>query len=137
MTATVLVVEDDDASRLLATCLLESVGHRVLAAENGAVGLAIALAEAPDLILCDVQMPVMDGYALAQALRAHPGWRPVPLVAVTAFSMPGDRERALQSGFDEHLTKPITPETFAQQVQALLAAGNGAGSVAARGTAEP
>lgn len=120
MKATILVIEDDDASRELLTYLLEASGYRVLAAENGALGLGLALAEGPDLILCDLQMPVMNGYEVAQALRSHHRWRVVPLVAVTAFSMPGDREKALEVGFDEHLAKPINPETFVQQVEAFL-----------------
>src|SRR3989344_4143674 len=90
------------------------------AAENGALGLGLALAEGPDLILCDLQMPVMNGYEVAQSLRSHHGWRVVPLVAVTAFSMPGDREKALEVVFDEHLSKPITPETSVSQVEAFL-----------------
>lgn len=121
MTATILVIEDDDASRQLVAYLLEAAGHRVLLAENGAQGLGMALAEGPDLILCDLQMPVMNGYEVAQSLRSHHEWRVVPLVAVTAFSMPGDRERALEVGFDEHLSKPIAPETFVAQVEAFLA----------------
>ncbi len=121
--ATVLVIEDDDASRMLLTYLLEAAGHRVLAAENGAVGLdlALALAEGPDIVLCDLQMPVMNGYEVARGLRSSPRWRVVPLVAVTAFSMQGDREKALEVGFNEHLSKPITPETFVQQIEAFLA----------------
>ena len=118
--ATVLVIEDDDASRQLVTYLLEAAGHRVLAAENGAVGVRIALAESPDIILCDLQMPVMNGYEVARSLRTSMIWRVVPLVAVTAFSMPGDREKALDVGFNEHLSKPITPETVVQQVEAFL-----------------
>ena len=118
--ATVLVIEDDDASRQLVTYLLVAAGHRVLAAENGAVGVRIALAESPDIILCDLQMPVMNGYEVARSLRTSMIWRVVPLVAVTAFSMPGDREKALDVGFNEHLSKPITPETFVQQVEAFL-----------------
>lgn len=118
--ATILVIEDDDASRQLVTYLLEAAGHRVLAAENGAVGLRIALAESPDIILCDLQMPVMNGYEVARSLRTSMIWRVVPLVAVTAFSMPGDREKALDVGFNDHLSKPITPETFVQQVEAFL-----------------
>ncbi len=120
--ATILVIEDDDASRQLVTYLLEAAGHRVLAAENGVVGLRIALAESPDIILCDLQMPVMNGYEVARSLRTSMLWRVVPLVAVTAFSMPGDREKALDVGFNEHLSKPITPETFVQQVEAFLGA---------------
>ena len=118
--ANILVIEDDEASRQLVVYLLEDAGHRVLAAENGALGLALALAESPDLILCDLQMPVMNGYDVARSLRAHPAWRVVPLIAVTAFSMPGDREKALEVGFDDHLSKPITPETFVQQIEAFL-----------------
>lgn len=118
--ATILVIEDDDASRQLVTYLLEAAGHRVLSAENGAVGLRIALAESPDIILCDLQMPVMNGYEVARSLRTSLLWRVVPLVAVTAFSMPGDREKALDVGFNDHLPKPIAPETFVQQVEAFL-----------------
>lgn len=118
--ATILVIEDDDASRQLVSYLLEAAGHRVLAAENGAVGVRIALAESPDIILCDLQMPVMNGYEVARSLRTSMLWRVVPLVAVTAFSMPGDREKALDVGFNDHLSKPITPETFVQQVEAFL-----------------
>ena len=120
--ARILVIEDDDASRQLLTYLLEAAGHEVLAAENGAVGLAMALAESPDIVLCDLQMPMMNGYEVASNLRASPRWRVVPLVAVTAFSMPGEREKALEVGFNEHLSKPITPENFVQQIEAFLGA---------------
>ena len=98
-----------------------TAGHRVLAAENGAVGLDLALAEGPDIVLCDLQMPVMNGYEVARGLRSSPRWRVVPLVAVTAFSMRGDREKALEIGFNEHLSKPIAPETFVQQIESFLA----------------
>jgi CheY-like chemotaxis protein len=120
--ATFLVIEDDDASRQLVTYLLEAAGHEVLAAENGSLGLSLALAKGPDLILCDLQMPVMNGYEVARSLRSNGQWRVVPLIAVTAFSMPGDREKALEEGFDDHLAKPITPETFVLQVEAFLTA---------------
>ena len=116
----ILVIEDDDASRMLVTYLLESAGYSVLAAENGAVGLELALSRPHDLIVCDLQMPILNGYQVAQTLRSHPRWRAVPLVAVTAFSMPGDREKALEMGFDDHLSKPITPETFVGQIAAFL-----------------
>ncbi|MFN4118087.1 response regulator [Acidovorax sp.] len=119
-TATILVIEDDDASRQLVTYLLEASGHTVLSADNGAAGLELALSQPHDLILCDLQMPIMNGYQVAQTLRSHPRWRAVPLVAVTAFSMPGDREKALEMGFDDHFSKPITPETFVQQIEGFL-----------------
>ncbi|MBX9831435.1 MAG: response regulator [Burkholderiaceae bacterium] len=118
--ATILVIEDDDASRMLVTYLLETAGYAVHAAENGAVGLELALSRPHELIVCDLQMPIMNGYQVAQTLRSHPHWRAVPLVAVTAFSMPGDREKALEMGFNDHLSKPITPETFVEQIAAFL-----------------
>ncbi|MFN3438673.1 MAG: response regulator [Acidovorax sp.] len=121
--ANILVIEDDEASRLLVTYLLEAAGYTVRAAENGAVGLELALSQPHDLILCDLQMPIMNGYQVAQTLRSHPKWHRVPLVAVTAFSMPGDREKALEMGFDDHLSKPITPETFVQQIEVFLGTG--------------
>lgn len=120
MVARILIIEDDDGSRELAKYLLAAAGYTTLEADNGGVGLAIALNERPDLIICDLQMPVMNGIEVVRALRSHPGWYPVPLLAVTAFSMTGDRETALAAGFDEHVTKPITPETFAEQVESLL-----------------
>ena len=118
--AHILVIEDDDASRLLVAYLLDAAGYTVHVAENGAVGLELALSQPHDLILCDLQMPIMNGYQVAQTLRSHPKWQRVPLVAVTAFSMPGDREKALEMGFDDHLSKPITPETFVQQIEVFL-----------------
>lgn len=127
-TATIVVMEDDDASRLLVTYLLEASGYRVLSADNGAAGLELALTQPHDLILCDLQMPLLNGYQVAQTLRSHPAWRAVPLVAVTAFSMPGDREKALEMGFNDHLSKPITPETFVQQIQGFLNGGSGDGA---------
>ncbi len=129
--ATILVIEDDDASRQLVTYLLETSGYTVLSADNGAAGLELALSQPHDLILCDLQMPIMNGYQVAQTLRSHPLWRAVPLVAVTAFSMPGDREKALEVGFNDHLTKPITPETFVRQLQAFLTGGGGGSSSSA------
>lgn len=120
MVASILVIEDDEASRMLLTYLLEAAGYRVLHAPDGSEGVRIALAESPDLILSDLQMPVMNGYEVARLLTAHPRWRKVPLVAVTAFSMPGDREKALEVGFQDHISKPIDPERIVGQVQAYL-----------------
>jgi two-component system cell cycle response regulator DivK len=120
MPATILIIEDDDASRELVKYLLEVAGYPTLDAEDGRVGVRLALEARPDLILCDLQMPVMNGYEVARYLRDAPDWRRVPLIAVTAFSMPGDRESALLAGFDDHITKPIFPETFVAQVEAYL-----------------
>lgn len=123
MTApTVLVIEDDLASRELAVYLLQAAGMRVVAAANGTRGLAMGLAEDPDIVLCDMRMPGLSGCEVVQGLRASAGWRRVPVVAVTANSMTSDRQKAIDDGFDDHLPKPIDPERFAAQVQAYLAA---------------
>lgn len=120
MTARILVIEDDEASRMLVIYLLEADGYQVYSASNGRDGVRAALEHGPDLILSDLQMPVMDGYEVARLLHANPGWRRAPLVAVTAFSMPGDREKALEVGFQDHISKPIDPERFVRQVEAYL-----------------
>lgn len=120
MPARILIIEDDSTSRALVHYLLTAAGYTTLEAEDGSVGLLLALKAQPDLIICDLQMPVMNGYEVARSLREQPGWRQVPLIAVTAFSMTGDREAALTAGFDEHISKPIMPETFVAQIEAFL-----------------
>lgn len=120
MPARILIIEDDSASRELVKYLLEAAGYTTLDADDGSVGVRMALEANPDLVICDLQMPVMNGFEVVRQLREHPGWHRVALIAVTAFSMPGDRETALAAGFDEHITKPITPEAFVAQIEAFL-----------------
>lgn len=120
MPACLLIIEDDSASRELVKYLLEATGYAVLDAEDGGVGLRLALEANPDLVICDLQMPVMNGYEVIKHLRENADWRRVPVIAVTAFSMEGDRETAITAGFDDHITKPITPETFVAQIEAFL-----------------
>jgi two-component system cell cycle response regulator DivK len=122
MAALILIIEDDEASRDLVKYLLETAGYGALAVADGGNGLRMALENDPDLVICDLQMPVMDGYEVVAGLRGSPTWRRVPVIAVTAFSMAGDRGKALAAGFNEHLTKPITPETFVGQIEAFLPA---------------
>ncbi len=121
MVARILVIEDDEASRALLVYLLQVGGYEVHSASDGGSGARMALEHGPDLVLSDLQMPVMNGYEVARHLHAHPGWRRVPLIAITAFSMPGDREKALAAGFQDHISKPIDPEQFVRQVGAYLA----------------
>jgi two-component system, cell cycle response regulator DivK len=122
MAARILVVEDDAASRELLRYLFDTTGYTVLVAADGATGAWMALKEDPDLILCDLQMPLMDGYAVLRQLNHEPGWRRVPVIAVTAFSMEGDREAALKAGFDGYFSKPVTPETIVPEIEAFLPA---------------
>jgi len=116
----VLIIEDNPTNLQLMVYLLTSLGHRALEAHEGAEGIEIAQREKPDLILLDIHMPRMDGYEVARQLRAHPHCSQIPLVAVTALAMVGDRERILAAGFDGYIPKPLDPERFPGQVNAYL-----------------
>ena len=120
--ARVLVAEDNEASLELAMYLLRVSGYDTAGAHDGREAVDAARAQRPDLILMDIGMPVMDGYAAANALRSDPSLRDVPLIAVTAFAMMGDRERILGAGFDGYITKPISPHTFVREAEAFLPA---------------
>lgn len=121
MTARILVIEDDATSMELMVYLLQAFGHTPLRACDGAEGLEIAAGQMPDLVICDIQLPVADGYEVARRLKGSPILCRIPLVAVTALAMVGDRDRVLAAGFDGYIAKPIAPETFVQQVEAFLA----------------
>ncbi len=120
MTATVLLIEDNVQNRYLATYLLEHHGYTVVPALDGPEGIALAESTAPDLVLLDIQLPGMDGYCVARALRELPGLRDTPIIAVTSYAMPADRARAMAAGCDGYIEKPIEPQTFAAQVAAHL-----------------
>jgi len=92
----------------------------VLCAEDGVQGLLAAQQQAPDLVLCDLQLPGLDGYQVLQALRSEPNTARLPVVAVTAFSMPDDRRRIGSAGFDGYISKPIEPDAFLLQVASFL-----------------
>jgi two-component system, cell cycle response regulator len=100
--------------------LLQAFGHEVSGAREGAEGIELARQQRPDLILLDIHMPKMDGYEVASRLRDDPESRGIPIVAVTALAMVGDREKLLSSGFDGYISKPIEPETFSTKVQEFL-----------------
>lgn len=116
----ILIVEDHPANLELARYLLAAAGHEVLLAQDGNEGLAIALAQQPDLIVSDLQMPNMSGYELIAALKREPRSAHIPTVALTALSMPGDERTALAAGFDAYLSKPFAPETFERDLMAVL-----------------
>lgn len=103
--------------------LLTAFGHQALEAHEGAEGIEKARREKPDLILVDIHMPRMDGYEVARILSADPECSQIPLVAVTALAMVGDRERILSSGFSGYIAKPIEPEGFSPQVERYLRTG--------------
>jgi two-component system cell cycle response regulator DivK len=122
MAARILVIEDNAANLELVRYLLASSGHSVLMALDGVQGVAVARKERPDLIVCDLQMPKLDGYEVLAQLRGNPDTVGSVVVAVTAFSMPRDREKVLTAGFDGYLSKPIEPETFVAHIETFLPA---------------
>lgn len=118
--ARVLVVEDQVENRDLMVYLLRAFGHDVATAVDGAEGFAAARRDRPDLMVIDIHMPVMDGVELVAALKADPGLAAVPAVGVTALAMVGDREKVISAGFDGYIDKPISPESFKQQVESFM-----------------
>ena len=120
MSAKILLIEDNEQNRYLATFLLEQRGFTVTHAPDGKAGIALAARERFDLILLDLQLPGMDGYSVASALRADAGQSAVPIVAVTSYAMAGDREKAMASGCNGYLEKPINPETFVNDIEKFL-----------------
>lgn len=124
MAKRILVIEDNPANLELLTLLLEAFGYIVLPATGGAEGIEVVRREKLDLIICDVQMPGVDGYEVARRLKKDPMLHRIPLVAVTALAMVGDREKVLAAGFDGYIDKPIVPEKFAKQVEAFMDRGD-------------
>ena len=123
MSTRVLIIEDNPDNLELMSYLLNTFGHTTLKATDGEAGLAAAREHNPDLILCDIQLPKMDGYAISRALSQDPKFRRIPRVAVTALAMVGDREKVLAAGFDGYIPKPIDPENFVKQVEKFLPRG--------------
>jgi signal transduction histidine kinase len=108
----VLVIEDNLDAALTLKLLLELSGHEVTTAHTGGEGIAQAKAQRPEVILCDIGLPDTDGYRVARTLREEPEWQPSCLVAMTGYGQPEDKRRALEAGFDHHLTKPADPEAL-------------------------
>lgn len=122
--ARILVIEDNPINLELMSFMLQAWQHETLVASDGEQGLALARAERPDLILCDLQMPRLDGLGVAQALRADAALRHTPLVAVTALARDTERGRALAAGFDAVFSKPIDPPSLMRDLQRFLPGGN-------------
>ncbi len=120
MKRTVLVIEDNEQNLYLVTFMLEKNGYTVVPARDGQEGIDLAGQVNPLLILLDIQLPGMNGYEVAQALRRNPALAQVPIVAVTSYAMVGDRERALEAGCSGYIEKPINPETFVADVERHL-----------------
>jgi two-component system cell cycle response regulator DivK len=122
MKARVLLIEDNAQNRYLATFLLEKSGHEVQQAESGPKGLEMAETMLPDLIILDIQLPGMDGYAVAEALKSSPTCQSIPIVAVTSYAMVGDREKSFAAGAQGYIEKPINPQTFVAELEHIMMA---------------
>lgn len=122
---TILIADDNAVSRELTRECLEDSGFHLIEASNGKEALQLLKTGRPDLVLLDIQMPEMDGYAVIRAVRADPELRTLPVIAITAFAMEGDSERAAAAGFDAYITKPIRVQSLRQEIQRLLGYGSG------------
>lgn len=122
MAARILIIEDNRTNMELMSYLLTAFGHTPLMAFDGESGVRQARELLPDLILCDVHLPRLDGYGVAGALKADPQLRAIPVLAVTALAMVGDRERLIEAGFDGYIAKPIEPEQFVAELEPFLPA---------------
>jgi two-component system, cell cycle response regulator DivK len=120
MTIKILYIEDNDQNFYLVNFILSAKGYAVARGRDGREGIDLARKENPDLILLDIQLPVMDGYETARELRKIPGVSTTPIVALTSYAMAGDREKAMAAGCTGYIEKPINPKTFTSQIEHYL-----------------
>lgn len=120
MPARILIIDDSPTNMKLMDYLLNAYGYVPLRATDGEQGVEIAQRELPDLILCDIHLPKLDGYEVLRRLKNDPAFRLIPVIAATASGMAGDREAALVAGFDGYLEKTFEPEHFINRVEAFL-----------------
>ncbi len=118
--AKILLVEDNELNRDMLSRRLIRNGHTVVVAVDGEQGVAMAISEAPDIVLMDMSLPVLDGWAATRKLRADPATRAIPVIALTAHAMAGDREKALDAGCNDYDTKPVELPRLLGKIAALL-----------------
>ena len=116
----ILIVEDDPRNLKLIRDLLQIRGYTTLEATDGKQGVDIARTKMPDLILMDIQMPVMDGFEATSTLKADPITKSITIVALTAFAMQGDREKCMEAGFNDYITKPLDTRAFMTKIREYL-----------------
>ena len=120
MNEKILLIEDNEQNRILMSQILTRHGYDLLEAMDGLTGIEMARVHMPALILLDIQMPVMNGFMVIHELRNDAELKKIKVIAVTSFAMKGDRERALEAGFDEYVTKPIDTRKFPELVKQIL-----------------
>ena len=121
MSKRILVVEDQEDNRQILRDLLGNAGYELIEAENGEEALAAVARQRPDLILMDIQLPVMDGYEATRQIRTNPGMKSVPIIAVTSYALAGDESKALAAGCDAYVSKPYSPRQLLAKVREHLA----------------
>jgi two-component system cell cycle response regulator DivK len=119
----ILYVEDNEDNVYMLTRRLERAGFEVVVASDGKQGVAVARAERPDLILMDLSLPVVDGWEATRRLKSSEETRAIPVIALSAHAMPGDREKALEAGCDDYDPKPISMQSLLAKIRALLPEG--------------
>jgi CheY-like chemotaxis protein len=117
----ILLVEDNELNRDMLSRRLERRGFQVLIAVDGEQGVAMAQSEAPDLVLMDMSLPVLDGWEATRRLKAAPETRAVPIIALTSHAMVGDRDKAIEAGCDDYDTKPIELPRLLEKIDRLIA----------------
>jgi two-component system cell cycle response regulator DivK len=120
MSQTILVIEDQEDNRNILRDLLTSAGYEVIEAMNGASGVEIAESARPDLILMDIQLPVLDGYEATRRIKANPALAAIPIIAVTSYALSGDEAKAKAAGCDGYVTKPFSPRQLLGEVREFL-----------------
>jgi two-component system cell cycle response regulator DivK len=121
MSKRILIVEDQEDNRTILRDLLSTVGYELIEATDGVEGVAMAEREQPDLILMDIQLPVVDGYQATRRIKADPNLRAIPVIAVTSYALSGDEEKARAAGCDGYVTKPFSPRELLARVREFLA----------------
>ena len=116
----ILVVEDNEDNMRLVRFILKKSGYEVIEARDGAEGVALAVQGKPDLVIMDIQLPDMDGLEATKRIRASEADSDIPIIALTSYAMPGDREKALAAGCNGYITKPIDVETFMVEIEKYL-----------------
>ncbi|MHA1474234.1 MAG: response regulator [Promethearchaeota archaeon] len=116
----VLVIEDNETNLYLMHTILQKLGFQVIDAQDGSSGVERAIAEKPDLILMDIQLPVLDGYGATRKIRANEETKDIPIIAITSYAMVGDKERILNAGCTAYIEKPIEPKSFIEEIKKYL-----------------
>ncbi len=116
----VLVIEDNEINLYLMRTILQKLGHQVIEAQDGFTGVELAIAERPDLILMDIQLPGLDGYGATKKIRANEETKDIPIIAITSYAMVGDREKILTAGCTAYIEKPIEPKSFIEELKKYL-----------------